>query len=69
MEEIVPNTLVQLGGYGVVGLCLALIALVGLIGWFFYKFASNHTEHTNSAFDRNTEALAKLCTIIELKLK
>ena len=58
-----------LGQYGLIGLYLALIGLVGGIGWLFYKFASNHIEHTNSAFDRNTEALARLCTIIELKIK
>jgi len=69
MEEIVPNSLVQLGEYGTVGIILALIGLVGLIGWLFYRFAANHVEHSNIAFNQNTEALTKLCTIIELKIK
>lgn len=67
--ETVIDSLTTLGQYGLIGLYLALVGLCALLAWGFYKFASNHTEHSNEIFNRNTEALTKLCTIIDLKLK
>lgn len=59
------SQLTELAKYGTVGIILALIGLVGLIGYFFWKFACNHTEHSNEAFNKVTEALTKNTDAIE----
>jgi len=69
MEETVVNGIVQLGQVGTVGVMLALIILVAFVGWMFYKFACNHVQHSNDAFNKNTEALTELTKVIELKIQ
>lgn len=67
MEDVVGLT--KLGEYGMVGVMLALIALCGFAIYFLWKFACNHVEHNNDVMARNTEAITKLTSLIEYKLK
>ncbi len=56
----VASQLVELGKLGVVGIILALIGLVAFVCWMFWKVTTNHIEHTNEAFNKNTEAVTKM---------
>jgi len=57
--------LIELGKYGVVGIILALIALIAFVCWMFWRVTTNHIEHTNEAFNKNTEALTKNTAMFE----
>lgn len=63
------NALINLGKYGVIGVMLALIALSAFAIWMLWKFATNHIEHSNEAWNRNTEALTKLKDLIDFSIK
>lgn len=51
--------IVELGKLGLVGVIMALIGLVGFTVWMLWKVTTNHIEHTNEAFNKNTEALTE----------
>jgi len=58
MDTIEPIT--NLAGYGQWGVMIALILLAAGAIYLLYKFASNHVLHSNTAFNKNTEALTKV---------
>ena len=57
--------IIELGKLGLVGIIMALIGLVGFTVWMLWKVTTNHIEHTNEAFNKNTEALVENTEIIK----
>lgn len=56
--------ILQLSQQGVAGIMIALILLCGFLAWMLYKIISNHIDHSNKSFDKNTEALIELKSAI-----
>lgn len=55
----------QLGEYGVAGIMIAIVAVLGLTVRLLYKLATNHINHSNDIFIKNTEALTALKSSID----
>ena len=61
--------LTQLAHQGLAGISLALIGLSALVLNQLFKLMGNHINHNTEAWNRNTEALAKLSEKIDEDIK
>ena len=75
-EKNLAGNVLKLGRLGWRGIMLALIALAFFTSWVNWKQSSNHIDHATEATNRNTEAwnknsevLYSLKTVIETKLR
>lgn len=64
-----PEQLEMLGQYGLVGVMLALIGALVTVCWINYKISGNHINHNTDAINRLENAITKLVTLIDAKLK
>ena len=55
------EALTNLGQYGVIGICLALIIVVA----YAFKILVTHSERVLTAFERNAETQTNLATAVE----
>jgi len=80
METITPEvavtTVSQLSETGTMGVIFFLLIMLAGAFYFLWKFATNHIEHSNQAFEKvagsNIEvaqSLTKLKDVIEYKIK
>ena len=53
------ESILELGKYGVVGVIIALILVIVLLIKYYHKLTTNHINHSNEIFNKNTEALTK----------
>ena len=63
------ESFVEFAKYGIWGVTILLIVLIGYIFKMFYKMVTNHMEHSNEAYNKNTEALIELKVIMKEFIK
>ena len=74
--KVLTTTVSSLSENGTIGVIILLIILVGGAFYLLFKFATNHVEHANAAFekvaDSNVEiakSMTGLTKVIENKIK